>query len=120
VGLHEVFVVTGMVRARIIVYCTSDLTDAGGGTIQFGKETDTDALIALTTSADIDTGEIWNSATPTTHITKAAVIDIIVNGEDLGYEIATAAATGGTLIFLCWHEPLTASASVAAGAGGTL
>lgn len=117
---HEVFTVTGLVRVRLWALCTENV--AGGGSIQFGYEGATDGLIASTTATDLDANELWYDATPTTQIDTFAnvVFDRVINGLDIGYEITAAATTNGTLEFHCVWEPLTAGASVVAGAGGTL
>lgn len=121
VATHELFTVTGLVRMRIV----AEVTVNGAGvtaTIELGHESDTDAFIATTTITDLAAGEIWIDATPTEVAgnTSTLLMDKIVNGVDIGYEIKTAAATAGKIVFHCWWEPLNSSANVVAGAGGAL
>ena len=125
---HEVFTVTGLVRMRMWIECTDTLTDAAdGATSQFGHESATNAFIAATNCARagaglIATGCTWYDTSPlTTPDTFAnTVMDYVVNGLDVGYEIAGAALTGGVLVFHCVWEPLNLTGNVAAGAGGSL
>jgi hypothetical protein len=125
---QEVFVVTGLVRMRMWIECTDTLVDAADAVdICFGHETDTDAFIATTGAAGkggstISTGELWYDNTPTTLYDTFAnvVMDYVINGLDVGYEITGAALTGGSLVFHCIWEPLNSSGNVAAGAGGPL
>jgi len=120
---HEILTVTGVVRVRIVPYCTGTLTDTGdAGTIQLGVDGDTDAFIAVTDSDDIVTNELWHDATPTTFTdaTTDAVRDFIVSDKDIGYEIGGEALTGGSLVFLVWWDPLSSDGNCSAGAGGAL
>jgi hypothetical protein len=120
VASHELLTVTGPCRIIIIPECTTGLTDGGGGTIQLGVEGTTNGLIAATTSADIDTGEFWLTTTPAARYARSSVIDTIVIGLDVGYEIAVAAATGGAIDFHIWVIPLASGATAVAGLGGAL
>jgi hypothetical protein len=125
---HEVFTVTGLVRMRMWIECTGTLTDAAdGAAIQFGHEAASNAFIASTLCARagtglLSTGCLWIDATPlTTPDTNAnVVLDYIVNGSDIGYEITGAALTGGSLVFHCAWDALNATGNVVAGAGGAL
>lgn len=128
VASHEVFTVTGMVRAYLWVECADTLTDAADGAdIQLGYEGATDALIGATGAAGkggstISTGELWYDTSPTTQVDTPAnvIFDRVLSGLDIGYEITGAALTGGTLVFHCVWEPLSIGASVVPGAGGAL
>lgn len=117
VATHELFTVTGLVRVKIIAEVTLDV--AGTGTIELGVENDTDAYIATTTGTDLDTGELWYDATPTTvtDTTTTVILDKIVNGEDIGYEIKTNTLTGGSITFHLWYTPLNATGAVVASDG---
>ena len=125
---HEVFTVTGVVRAKLWVYCTLTLTDtADAARIVFGDETTTNSLIASTAGATagaalIATGDLWYDATPDLLIANysTAVFDKVINGLDIGYEISGAAFLTGGLVFGCEWEALSAGATVVAGAGGVL
>lgn len=121
VATHELFTVTGLVRMRIVAEVTTNGAGATA-TIELGHESDTDAFIATTTITDLAAGEIWIDATPTEVAgnTSTLLMDKIVNAVDIGYEIKTAAATAGAIVFHCWWEPLNSTGAVVAGAGGAL
>lgn len=121
VASHEVFIVTGAVRMRIIPECTSDLTSGGAATIAFGLEGTTNAFIAATLGTDIDTGEMWLTGTPAKQFAFSSVIDRVISGGlDVGFEIAVAALTGGSITWHCVWEPINATGEVTAGLGGVL
>jgi hypothetical protein len=128
VASHEVFTVTGLVRVRIWIECTSTLTDvADGATIQFGYEGSTNAWIAATNCARagaglLSTGCLWYDTSPLTtpDITSTVIFDKIVNELDIGFEVAGAALTGGVLDFHCVWEPMNDTGNVVSGAGGSL
>ena len=121
VATHELFTVTGLVRMKVI----AEVTGNGAGataTIELGNEGDTDLWIPTTTITDMVDGEIWADATPTEvdGNFSSLVFDKVVNDVDIGYEIKTAAATGGSIVFHCWWEPINSTGAVAAGDGSAL
>ena len=120
VASHEVFTITGLVRMKLWIECTENV--AGAGAIQFGVEGATNAFIASTTGTDLDANDLWYDATPTVvyDISQYVIMDYVVNGLDVGYEITGAALTDGTLVFHCVWEPLNSTGAVVAGAGGSL
>jgi hypothetical protein len=121
VATHEILTVTGLVRLRIAAVCIVNV--AGSGSIQLGVEGVTNALIAATTGTDLDAGEIWDDATPTTAYDTFTnvVFDSVINGLDVGYEITTDTLTGGNITFYYWWEPLNSTGAVVAADGtGTL
>jgi hypothetical protein len=120
VAKHECFTVTGAVRVRLWIECTENV--AGAGSIQFGHEDLTNEFIASTLGTDLDAGEFWYDATPTTKLDVAAnvIMDYVLNGQDIGYEITGAVLSDGNLVFHCVWEPLSSSASVVAATGGGL
>lgn len=123
VATHEVFTVTGLCRLRIWINGTGNVGSAGGAaTISFGHETNTAAYIAATDETELDDTDLWYDATPTTadEAFGTAVFDRVVDGLDVGFQIAVEALTGGSLAFHCAWDPLEAGATVAAGAGGVL
>lgn len=130
IASHEIATVTGLVHMIVIPQCTGTLTDAADlASIQLGVEGNTNSLIAATGAAGlagttISANEIWVDTTPTeTAVTsvQVAALDFMVGGGlDVGYEITTAALTGGTIIFHIWWEGIDSTGSVAAGAGGSL
>lgn len=122
IAKHEVFTVTGTVRMRVLAEATGNGAGATA-TIQMGTEDATSAWIGVTTITDFVTGELWYDTTPTTFsetLTTAVLDKIVSGGKDVGYEIVTAAATGGGILFHCWWEPISSDGAVVAGAGGTL
>ena len=118
---HEILTITGAVRLRILPICYGSVTAGGAITFILGTETTTNAMIASTDGTTIDVGMAWLSTTPSHYYAKTAVIDaIIAAGQDVGYTIGTNAATGGSISFFVWWEPLDATGAVVAGAGGAL
>ena len=121
---HELFTVTGLVRMRIYAEVTTTGDDSSGNTanIQLGVENTTNAFIAATEVDDLAAGEIWYDATPTvvTDDTSSVILDKVVNGEDVGYEITGEAATDGVIVFHCVWEPLNATGNVVAGDGSAM
>lgn len=125
---HEVFTVTGLVRLRMWIECTGSLIDAADAAdIQFGVEGATNGIIGATGAAGkggvgIAANELWYDTSPATVYDTMAntVMDYVINGLDIGYEITGAALTGGVLVFHCVWEPLNDSGLVEAGAGGAL
>ena len=118
---HETFVVTSLVRIRMWIIVTGNVDSlAHGATVAFGNETVPAAYIAATDETELDTGDLWYDATPTTAEDAYAtvVFDRVVNGLDIGYTIAGEALTTGSMVVHCVWEPLVAGATVAAGAGG--
>ena len=123
VASHEILTVTGAARIRILPICTSSITSGGAITLTLGTETTANAMIASTDATTIDANMAWLSTTPSHYYAKTAVIDaIIAAGQDIGYTVGTTAATGGTIVFHCWWEPLdnNSPTAVVAGAGGAL
>ena len=121
VASHELFTVTGDVRVRVIAKSTG----AGTGATATAKLGIAGGLtwIAATTITDMAANEWWYDTTPTTTQDTTATVmfdKLIANGQDIGYEIETAAATGGGVIFHCWWQPISSDGAVVVGAGGTL
>jgi len=124
VATHELFTVTGLVRMRVVaeVVTTGDDTSGNTSTIQLGVEDSTNDWIAATEVDDLAAGEIWADATPTetNGNYSSLVFDKVVNGKDVGYEIAGEAATDGNIVFHCWWEALNGTGAVAAGDGSAM
>ena len=119
---HEVFTVTGAVRMRLWVECTESLTGLGG--LVIGNELDTTVLIGSGVEPPIPLqGKLYdmvNSNISAWASSSNIVVDKVSYGLDIGYEVMSDPATDGTLIFHCVWEPLSAGATVVAGAGGPL
>lgn len=118
IASHEVFTVTGLVRVRLWVEVTGDVTSSGGAsTLSFGVAGTVAEFISATGEDDMDGGEIWFDATPAETFVafSSGVFDYMSNGIDVGYTIAVEATTVGTLVFHCVWEPLNATGSVVLG-----
>jgi hypothetical protein len=125
VAAHEIATVTGAVRLAILPQCTGTLTSSGGSaTLVLGDETTTDSLISSSDAENLATGEWWFDATMTRTLAIRSIFEkldfVVANGKDIGYTIGTEALTGGSIVFHMWWEPIDATGSVAAGAGGVL
>lgn len=121
VAAHEILTVTGAVRVRILPICTGSVTSGGAITGILGTETTTNGMITSTDLTTLDAGMAWLSDTPNHLYAKTSVLDfIIADGQDVGYTIGSNAATGGTIVFHVWWEPLNSTGAVTAGAGGAL
>lgn len=118
VASHEVFTVTGLVRARLWVEVTGSVTSSGGAsTLSFGVAGTVAEFISATGEDDMDAGEIWFDATPTETFVafSTGVFDYLSNGIDIGYAIAVEATTVGTLVFHIVWEPLNSTGAVILG-----
>jgi hypothetical protein len=127
VATHEVFTVTGLVRMRMWIECTTTLEDAADAArIQFGHSGATNAFIASTAAATagatlISTGTQWCDTSPAAVDTySAGVMDYVIKDNDVGFEVTGADFTAGVLVFHCVWEPLSSTGSVVAGPGTTL
>ena len=120
---HEVFTVTGVVRMRTWIEVTGNVGSAGdGATVSYGTETAATDWIGATAEDALDSGELWYDTSPTTKVDTYAnvVMDYVVNGLDVGYDIDGEALNAGSMVFHCVWEPLSSTGNVAAGAGGAL
>lgn len=118
---HEIVTVTGMVRVRILPRCSGNLDSPANLRISLGTSDTASAFINDTTCSVIDDGEFWVDTSPSKVESYSSVLDKVVNGSDIGYSLTNAsAASGGSLVFHVWWEPLVSGATCAAGAGGTL
>jgi hypothetical protein len=122
---HEILTVTGMVKITIVAECIESIVSASDtGTVSLGDETNAASIIAASTAGSgvWVLGELWADATLTRTIltqTQLNALTFIVGaGKDIGYTIATNALTDGALNFHVWWTPITAGATVVAGAGG--
>lgn len=122
VATHEILTVTGAVRLRMFVECTTSVE--GGGSIQLGVAGATNAFIASTTGTDLDAGDVWYDATPTEtygNFSSLVLDKVIAGGIDVGYEVTVDTLTGGAITFHCWWEALNSTGAVVAADGtGTL
>jgi hypothetical protein len=109
VGVFPLFTITGPCIAKVIGYCSSDVT--GSGTIEVGIAGDTAALIAQTTGSNIVTGKFWTTNTPAIDMAdttgKALALDI-------AYKIASNTLTAGTVTFYCYFRPMSPTSTCVA------
>lgn len=119
VATHEVFTVTGAVRMRMWVECTESL--AGDGKIAVVSESAASVFPDHSVNS-VDAGHLLTLTGTSTSDSDFPVFvaDKIVNGHDIGLKNINDPATDGILIFHCVWEPLSAGATVVAGAGGPL
>lgn len=133
VAAHEIATVTGMVRMQIIAEVAATVVTTGtNGTIALGFEGNTSAIFSATALDAGVTGDVFSAVYGSAATTPASGADaqsslthaifdfVVVNGMDVGYTIATNAATTGTLTFHVWWQPLSSTGAVTAGAGGAL
>lgn len=129
VATHEILTITGAVRLQVWAVCTEGMTSAGGAgasEIRFGSETSTQ-LLGYTNDADwsANTFVVFSNGSGggsvfDLQLTPTVIKEILLYNEDFGYEIANYALTDGTIEFHCVWWPMRTSATVVAGAGGTL
>ena len=130
---HEIATVTGACRLQIMVETTATIVTTGtNGTMALGYAGNTSAIFSATVLDAALTGDVWTAvygsaattvvggADAKSALTSALFDVVVVGGVDVGYTIATNAATTGTLTFHVWWTPLDATGAVAAGAGGVL
>ena len=124
VASHLLFGVTGLVKVKLLAEVVEEGDDTTGdtATICLGFKGATNALIAATKVDNLAAGELWYDATPTTtyDTTANTVLERIVNGVDIGYEIAGEAAKAGKIKFHCWYTPLNAGAVISVGTGAAM
>ena len=123
-GTATIFTLTGRVLIDLMsCYCTESLASAGGGTIEVGTASDTDAFFigAAATSHVLDdwlaqaaasaAGAITVPASNTAGYSNAQANKAI--SENVIATIGTAAITDGTLVFDVWYFPLTDDGALA-------
>jgi len=130
---HEIATVTGAVRMNIVVETVATIVTTGAnGTMALGYAGNTSAIFSATALDAAVTGDIWSAVYGSAATTLVGGAEaggslthgihnvVVLNGVDVGYTIATNAATTGSLIFHIWWTPLNATGNVTAGAGGVL
>jgi hypothetical protein len=113
-GATKLFDVTGTVLVTLFAVCSADLTSDGAATVEAGITGNTASLIPLTTATTIDSGEIWNSATPASVVSFGTNTKRILSGTDIYQTIATEAVSGGTLAYYCVWTPVSSDGLVTA------
>ena len=100
----DLFVVTGIVEARIYVHCTVDLEGATA-TFEVGIAGDTDLFVATTTGTDT-TDAITASL-------ASGLASYLISTGTIIQTVAVADITAGTLVYTCEWMPRSAGATVA-------
>lgn len=115
---HELFTVTGLVQIKIVCMVDATLTQVDGD-IQLGIAGTTNNLIATTPEQLLTIGEFWYDATPDTlvDIPGSAILERVLNGQDIGYEITTNVIDVGALTFMLEWKPLSPGAVIIASDG---
>ena len=109
-----IFVLTGLVRAKLYAICTTSMAGASS-TIEVGLTGDTATLIALTTATNLIINEIWHDATPDSFEELSSVTtERLLNGggSNIIGTVKTANATAGAIKFICELAPLSENGSV--------
>lgn len=114
---YKLFSVEGDVAVRLYGVCTTDLAGSSA-TLEVGVTGNTACLIAQSTATDIDSADIWISATVTDVGAKALAsipaTVVITNGLDIYEKTATADITAGNIYYVCLWRPVTPGATVEA------
>lgn len=116
VGKVPLFDVVGAIAYRLIAICEASLASGAGATISVGVDGGAAAgIIAVTTAVDLDAGEIWYDATPTTKQdtwANSIIEQIIGDGADIEADVLVNPITSGTLTFAVFWAPITEGASL--------
>lgn len=109
----DIFTVTGLVKARVFGFCTTNLA-GGSSTLEVGTAKGTAAIIAQTTGTDIDANEIWHDASPDASVEAITVAPEEIVGQDIIGTVGTANITAGVIEFYCIWYPLSPDGYVVA------
>lgn len=113
VGTVNIFTITGTVLCRAAGMGIVDLVSAGGGTVALGISGNANAFITATTATDIDAGEGWVDATPSTGENLVAQHKIMKD-VTVVITVATGDVTAGqTDLYMLWR-PLSPGAKILA------
>lgn len=118
VGTVTVFTITGRVLITRFpaAFCSTGLSEAGAtATLTFGTTNGAAIFAAAINAVDIDTGEWWWAAAPTT--AKGTQWDetgfpVAVSG-NLILTVGAQNVTGGVLVFDLWYIPITDNGALA-------
>jgi hypothetical protein len=116
-----IFTVTGLVFARVIGVCTTNLT-GNTATVEVGISGATSIFMPTETATQIDAGQIWiNDAGNATYAIvgeeEAAADNLplyLLNGNDIILTVGTADVTAGVIDFYCLWRPISTDADVEA------
>lgn len=109
IGTTTLFTVTGVVAMNVYALCTSDLLGATA-TIEVGTATLTSALANQVVATTVDNHEVYSNSILAVAASVAAHTHVV--NEDVIQTIATAAISGGTLIYYCGWIPLSSDGNV--------
>lgn len=102
----DIFTVTGLVRARIFGFCTTNLT--GAATLEIGTAKDTDGVIAQIADATaLDANEIYHDGNPDNSVELMTVAPEKIIGEDVIGTVGAANITAGVVDFYAIWYPLS-------------
>jgi hypothetical protein len=113
------FTVTGLVIARVMAVCKTDLASSNG-TLTVGIAGAVSIFLPVETATQIDADQIWvNDAANSTYIIageeQAAADNLpeyLLYGNDILLEIGTGDITGGVLDFYCQYRPISSDAKI--------
>jgi len=116
-GSYGVFNITGDVRMKVLAICTAGPAGGGGqGQLTLGFNGALTNLIGETTANNIDTGEVWMSASTGLALPArptSVIFDRIVSGYTaLKLGVTSESTSTGKIMFYCWWEPLSDGAAV--------
>lgn len=109
----DIFSVTGLVKARIFGFCTTNLTGATA-TLEVGTAKGTASVIAQTTGTDIDANEIWHDNAPDASVEALTVAPEEIVGQDVIGTVATSDITAGVIDFYAIWYPLSPDGNLVA------
>ena len=115
VGTAAIFSVSGEVRIKVFGVCAEDLTGTGGN-IHVGTNGSAESFVGSTVVTAIDVNEIWLDTSPGPDVDNYSNIPekILVNGNDVIYQISGTAVTDGTIRFIAYWTPVSEDGSVSA------
>jgi hypothetical protein len=130
VAAHRLFTLTGTVALKLFAVIRTSLTSGGAMTIQLGVTTATTVWIGATAVATMtgpDTYWVGVSGSGAQGDQGTAglipMVKFVASGAQpfhIGYELLVAAATGGTMEFIAYWEPVSSNGNLVAASGGAL
>ena len=131
VASHEVFTLTPPVAFMVTYYVSASLASGGAPTIAFGDENNAARYAAAQVHTNLTANVFVNPQATVSGVLQLgddlgmwdqAKINALAfaAGYDLGYTIAVAAMTGGTILATCCWTAKGAGGSIVEGAGGAL
>lgn len=119
-GSVTVFTITGRVLVeRFTVYCTTDLTDTGGATLDFGVTGFTSLFTnvnPIDPATALDAGEWWDFSGPAAARVGGGAYtqyDAFYISADPIFTVALADINGGVVVVDMWYTPITDDGALA-------